>query len=288
MPTATDSEIATDNVGPDYARGIGAHLLTGRDISADDEGRPARVAVVNQSFARFYFPHESAVGKYFRIQDSIAIKIVGVLADTRDHQLDGVPDRRAYFPYVPTDTRVSNPRELRFEVRTDGDPNALADPVRKAVLAIDPLLPIDGLDALPVLMRQSIREERLVASLASGFGGLALLLAGIGLYGVMTYAVTRRTGEIGLRTALGAQRLDVVRLVVLDALRLVAAGVIVGVPLALASARLVHAQLHGVATVDPTSIGVALLVLATSAVAAALLPALRASRVSALVALQSE
>ena len=288
MRAPGDSSVATDNVGPGYVRTIGAHLLAGRDVDAGDEGRPGRVALVNQAFARFYFPGESAVGKFFHYKDSIAIEIVGVLADTRDHALDGSPDRRVYGAYTPADTVVSNPGALRFAIRTDGDPGAIVPQVRKTIVSTEPTLPIDGIDPLPVLMRQSIREERLVVSLASAFGGLALLLASIGLYGVMAYAITRRTGELGLRAALGAQRGDVMRMVLADALRLVAAGMIVGVPLALASARLLRAQLHGVAAVDPVSIAVALSVLSASAVVAALVPALRASKVSPLVALQAD
>ena len=138
-------------------------------------------------------------------------------------------------------------------------------------------------------MRQSIREQRLVAKLATAFGVLALLLASIGLYGVMTYAITRRTGEIGLRVALGAQRQDVRSH---GAVRRAAAGVGVepssGLPLALASTRLLSTQLHGVDAVDPVSIGAAIGVLFASAVVAAMLPALRASRVSPIVALRAE
>jgi putative ABC transport system permease protein len=288
MRTPGDSTVSTDNVGPGYVRTIGGHLLAGRDVDANDEGRPGHVALVNEAFARFYFPGESAVGKFFHLKDSIAIEIVGVLADTRDHALDGSPDRRFYYPYTPADTAGSNPGALRFEIRTDGDPGALVAQVRKTIVAMEPTLPIDGIDPLPVLMRQSIREERLVASLASAFGGLALLLASIGLYGVMAYAITRRTGELGLRAALGAQRGDVMRMVLSEALRLVAAGMIIGVPLALASARLLRTQLHGVAPVDPVSIAVALLVLSASAVVAAVVPAWRASKVSPLGALQAD
>jgi hypothetical protein len=283
-----DAKTATDVVGPDYFRGIGGHLLAGRDIAASDEGHPARVAVVNQSFASFFFRGQNAVGRSFRLRDTIPITIVGVAADTRDHHLDGSPARRAYFPYVPTDTEVSNPEKLRFAIRTTGDPSAIVDQVRRSVMAIDPRLPIDGLDPLPSLMRQSIREERLVAHLASGFGLLATLLASIGLYGVLTYAIKRRTGEIGLRVALGASRRDVLRMVLSDALRLVAGGIVMGVPLALVSARLLRAQLHGVGEFDPASIAVALVVLMASAAVAAILPARRASRVSPLVALQAE
>jgi ABC-type antimicrobial peptide transport system permease subunit len=137
-------------------------------------------------------------------------------------------------------------------------------------------------------MRQSVREERLLARLASGFGVGALLLAAIGLYGVMTYAVTRRTGEIGLRVALGAQRQGVIGLVVGDALRVVVMGFVVGLPVALGTLRLLGSELHGVEATDPVSLAIALSVLLVSAMVAVLLPALRASRVSPIVALREE
>lgn len=280
------SRIATDNVGPNYVQAIGGRLVAGRDISDADEGHPVRVAVVNQSLAKFYFPNEEAVGQSFNLSKR-SFEIVGVVADTRDHSLDAPPRRRAYFPYIPTD-RFSDPTEVRFAIRTVGDPSIKIAPVRQVVTAIDPSLPIARIDALATLMRQSIREERLVVQLASAFGILALLLASIGLYGVMTYAVRRRTGEIGLRVALGAERTSILHLVLSDALRLVGAGMIAGVPLALALTRSLGAQLHGVPAIDPMSIGLALAALAASAVVAALLPALSASKVSPLVALQAE
>jgi ABC-type antimicrobial peptide transport system permease subunit len=137
-------------------------------------------------------------------------------------------------------------------------------------------------------MRQSVREERLLARLATGFGFGALLLAAIGLYGVMTYAVTQRTGEIGLRVALGAQRHGVVRLVVGDALRVVLLGFAVGLPIAFGSLRLLGSQLHGVTATDPYSTAAALVILLVSALVAVLLPSLRASRVPPIVALRND
>jgi predicted permease len=283
-----DRMTATDNAGPRYFSGIGARMLAGRDIEAGDIQAAPRVAVVNESFARFYFPGENAVGKTFMMRDSIAMTVIGVAADVRDHHLDRAARRRAYFPYVPVDSTFTNPEDLRLAIRTAGDPAVVATEVRRIVTAVDPMLPINATVPLSQLMRQSIQERRLVAHLASAFGVLALVLASVGLYGVMSYAIKRRTGELGLRAALGAQRRDVVRLVLTDALSLVAGGVLAGVPLALASTRFLRAQLHGVELLDPASIVVALGVLAFSAAVAALLPALNASRVSPLVALRSQ
>ncbi|HEY4304857.1 MAG TPA: ABC transporter permease [Gemmatimonadaceae bacterium] len=288
--TADDSSVAYDQVGSGYAKSIGARLVAGRDLGKIDEDRLPRTALVNQSFASFYFPGKTAIGQYLHVGDTIAVEIVGVIGDTRDHDLTTTPDRRVYYPYVHLrDTvNVGVPGSLRFEVRTSGDPTALVQTIRKTVAAVDPQLTIDGVDPLVSLMRGTIGEQRLVAQLATAFGVLALVLAAIGLYGVMTYAIARRTGEIGLRMALGAQRADVVTMVLFDALKLVAVGVIVGLPLAIASTRLLRTQLHDVAATDPLSIAVAIGVLATSAVVAVTIPAMRASKVSPIVALRAD
>ena len=287
----TDTTIAYDQVGPAYVRTIGGRIIAGRDLAASDEGRPPRVGVVNEALARFYFPNESAVGKYLHFSDSIAVQIVGVAADTRDHSLLEPIARRIYFPYVQTDTQpgqLGQPSDLSLEVRAAGDPSSIVQPIRRAVAAVDPLLPIGGIDPLRTTMEESIQSQILLTHLATAFGVLALSLAAIGLYGVMSYAISRRTGEMGLRVALGAQRTNVVGLILVDAVRLVGAGVIVGLPLALLSARLLRSQLHGVGTNDPVSIAVAIIVLTGSAFGAALIPALRASRVPPLVALRAE
>ena len=283
-----DTIVATDVIGPEYSHGIGAHLVAGHDITSSDEGRAGNVALVNKSFASFYYPKESAVGKFFTANDTMVVEIVGVVADTHDHVLKGSPSRRVYFSYAQQNRRGNASGSLRFMVRSKNDSAAVAAHVREAIVAMYPSLPIDGIDPLSTLMQQSIREERLVAKLATGFGVLALLLASIGLYGVMTYAITRRTREIGLRVALGAQRHDLVRSIVLESLALVAVGIVVGVPIALGAVRLLRAQLTGVGTVDVPSIAVALMALAVSGVVASLLPALRASRVSPLVALRAD
>jgi len=287
--TPEDSMIAYDNVGAGYARAIGARLLAGRDLLSSDENKPARVAVVTRGLADFYFPHQDAIGKIIRFSDSIAVQIVGVIADARDHRLTGTVDRRMYFPYVHSDTsssQLGNPGALRLAVRTAGDPSALVDQIRKAIVAVDASLPIDGIDPLPSLITTQIRQEILLTRLATAFGLLALALAAIGLYGVMSYSVARRSREMGLRTALGAQRADVMRLVLTNALTLVVSGLVVGLPLAMAMTRLLKSQLHGVGTADPSSIVVAVSVLIVSAVVAALVPARRATRVPPIVALR--
>jgi len=289
MRQPADSQIAYDQVGAGYMHAIGAHLLAGRDIERGDEAGLPRVMVVNQSLAHFYFG-DTAVGKFIHFNDSVAVQIVGIVADIRDHDLSAPMQRRAYFPFAHASDSLNLgwPGSLRLEVRTAGDPSAMVQPLRAAILGVDPVLPIDGIDPLVTLMRDSISQERLLAKLATAFGVLALVLAAVGLYGVMTYAITRRTGEIGLRVALGAQRGGVIRMVVGDVLRLVVTGIVIGLPLALATVRLLGAELHDVSPTDPASIAIAIVVLTLSALAAGLLPALRASRVSPIVALRAE
>jgi len=185
-------------------------------------------------------------------------------------------------------SQAAQPGSLRLAVRTVGDPTALVQQIRKTVVSVDSSLPIDGVDPLAKLMERSIAQERLVAQLATAFGVLALLLAAIGLYGLMTYSISRRTREIGLRIALGAQRSGVLRLVLVDAMRLVIVGLVVGILAAYLSTGLLETQLNGVKPGDPLSIVVAALVLMAAAILAALLPALRAARVEPIIALRSE
>src|SRR6266705_1107459 len=163
------------------------------------------------------------------------------------------PPRRRYRPYLQYPLG-SEPGTLNLAIRAAGDPVKLIADVRRAITATDAALTSDDIETLASLMRASIGQERLVARLATGFGALALLLAGIGLYGVLTYAVTRRMNEIGLRVALGAQQQDVVRMVLGDALKLMLIGVLVGAPVALAATQLLRSQLHDVHPADPIAI----------------------------------
>ena len=282
-----DTVAAYDDIGPGYVRAIGAHLLQGREFSATDDQRSPRVALVNAAMARFYFPGQSAIGKTIVLNDSVSLSIVGVVGDMRDHELTAPPPRRFYRPYLQYPLG-SEPGTLNLAIRAAGDPVKLIADVRRAITATDAALTGDDIETLASLMRASIGQERLVARLATGFGALALLLAGIGLYGVLSYAVTRRTNEIDLRVALGAQQQDVVHMVLGDALKLVLAGVLVGAPLALAGTQLLRSQLHDVHPADPIAIGTALVVLTACAIVAALLPARRAARLDPLAALRVE
>jgi predicted permease len=285
--TSDDSAVNYDFVGPGYLEAIRARLLRGRDIGPIDRKHGPSVVVVNSALERFYFGKESAVGKTIFFDQGIPTTIVGVVADFRDHSLVGLPDRTAYALYDQNIADAEHP-SLIFEIRAAGDPTLLTASVRAAVAAADPELPIASIAPLSALMRDSIRQEWLLATLAVAFGLVALVLAAIGLYGVMTYAVAQRTGEIGIRRALGASRGQVIRLVLGDGLRLVSLGLLVGIPLSVIVARLLREELYGVTPTDPASVTTAVSVLIACAIIAGLIPALRASRVAPVVALRQD
>ena len=290
--SSEDSSVAYDRAGVRYVKSIGGRLLAGRDLDERDEGRPPRTALVNASFANFYFPGRAAVGQYFHINDTTAVEIVGVLADVREQSLDkphGSEARRVYFPYLHApDQDLGALDALSLLVRTSGDPAALVQAVRGAVAGVDPALPIESVQPLATLVRISIREARLVTKIASALAVLALLLAAIGMYGVMNYTIARRTGEIGVRIAVGARQSDIARMVVNDALRPVLSGVVIGLPITIAAMRMLQHKLAGVAPGDWKAPALAVVVLAASAVAAAAVPARRATRIDPIAALREE
>jgi hypothetical protein len=271
-----------DMIGPDYFSAIGAPLVRGREFTQDEVNGPGHVAIVNRALAAKVFPNVDPIGRTI-ILDSVPTTIVGVAADIHDHDLRATPPARLYVPFG-----VGAGPFLSFEVRTTGDPAALAEKAKATLLAAEPSLDIGRSSSLQALTENSIRQDVLMARFVSAFGILALLLAAMGLYGIMSYATARRTGEFGLRMALGASPADIVRMVLRDGLALIGLGILSGAPLIVVGNWLLRTQLFGVATFDVASIVFALVVLAGCALLAGLLPAARAARVGPLVALQSE
>ncbi|HEX7959160.1 MAG TPA: ABC transporter permease, partial [Terriglobales bacterium] len=280
QPPANDNKSPyNDTVGPGYFTALGIPILMGRDIAQQDLGETPKVAVINESMAHYYFGSQNPIGRTFTIKDAqtggVPLEIVGVTRDVRDHDLRRPLDRRFYmplnlfFPYVA----------MNFEIRTTGDPRAVGQSIRNAVHEANPALQVLDLDTVNVLIDDRLSAEILVARLSSFFAGLVLLLASIGLYGVTSYAVAGRTREIGVRMALGAQARDVCWLVLREALVLVAAGIVVGIPLAMASSRLLGSMLFEVHAADPGAIFTSLFVLSSVALLAAFIPARRATRV---------
>lgn len=282
--TDQDTLVAYDDVGPGYFATIGAHLLQGRDFEARDDETGAKVAVINQTAAKFFFPTVSPLGRHLSV-DSASWEIVGVVADVHQSSVREKPARRVYFPMVQMQEQ---PPGFRLQVRTTGDPARLLVPIRQGLLATDPALIIIGVETLADLTRGSMSQERLVSKMVTFFGGLALILAALGLYGVMAHSTVRRTTEFGLRMALGARPGDVTRMVLGESMWLVAGGVVIGVPAALLAMRLVQAQLFGVNLLDLPSIVFAMLVLAGTAMVAGYLPARRAARVAPLEAIRAD
>jgi predicted permease len=279
-----DTLAAYDDVGAGYFHTIGAHLLQGRDFEERDNATGARVAVINQTAARFYFPTESPLGHHIS-PDSNSYEIVGVVADVQQSSVRDEPVRRVYFPMVQM---PELPTGFRLQVRVTGDPGKLALPIRRAILAADPSLILTSIDPLADLTRDSISQDRMVAKVVTFFGGLALILAAVGLYGVMAHSTTQRTTEFGLRMALGANPGNVTRMVLRESMVLVIGGVVLGLPAAVVAMKLVRAQLFGVKPLDPPSLVLAVTVLAASAVLAGYIPARRAARVAPLEAIRAD
>lgn len=284
-----DAVAFDDWVGPDYFKIVGIPILLGRGIGPQDVSTSQPVAVINESMAKFYFPGVNPIGRKFVIDDENQrqrqIEIVGVSRDVRDHDLREAIPRRFFLAYYQS---VLGDLEGHFEIRTAGDPNSVIEAVRKQVRDFDPNVTIRSVDTLDSLVDDSLSQEKLVAQLSSFFGGLALLLACIGLYGVMSYAVSGRTREIGLRMALGAQRQDVLWMVLKEALILVLAGLAIGIPAALGGSRLMLSMLFALSTVDPVSMTIAITLMLLVATLAGYIPARRATRVDPMVALRYE
>ena len=268
-------------VGPGFFETMGIPILAGRALSARDSESAPKVVVINETFARHYFPNQGPVGK--RLGDGT--EIIGV---AKDAKFDTVRREAAPTMYLPYLQHLEGMDTVSFEIRTAGSPTAIVPDARRAVAAVGANLPLFDVKTQEQQIAGSLFEEHLFAKLVGCFGLLALLLASIGLYGVMSYAVVRRTSEIGIRVALGAQRGQVLWMVLRETTLLVAAGLGIGLPTALALTRLIRNQLFGLKPTDPFTIAVATLTLVVVAVFAGYLPARRASRVDPMVALRYE
>ncbi len=271
-----------------YFSALGIPLRAGRELDDRDSAGAPKAVVVNETFVKKYCAGRNAVGLHMMFGGGshpvLNREIVGVAADSLVGVRDSVKPT-IYFPYSQWD----KPDRLAFYVRAArGDETALAASIRAAVRAEDPNVPLIYLQSISLSIANTLYAERLLAMLSGAFGALAALLAAIGLYGVVAYAVARRTPEIGLRMALGALPSDVLRMVLLEAGKLAAAGVAIGTVAALALGRLVQSQLFGVQAADPRILAGAAVFLAAVALAAALGPGWRASRISPVTALKYE
>jgi predicted permease len=278
-----------DHVGPGYFSTVGIPVLMGREIGPQDSGNGPRAAVINKTFAEHFFGNTNPLGK--KVLDTYPgnpsdMEIVGVVADAKYNSLREKTPARIYAPYFHPMWEQSN---AVYEIRTTfANPAGVSAALRTAVQQTNSSLPPIKISTMQVLVDDSLHTDRFVARLAGVFGLLAMLLASIGLYGIMAYTVARRTRDIGIRMALGAQPGGVLWLVLRETLLLVLIGVAVGLPLAFGGTHLIKSMLFGLGIVDPVAMIVPAVTLAVVAALAGFLPARRAMRVDPMVALRYE
>jgi predicted permease len=302
-PGPTENNISwIDRVTPGYFETIGNPIVKGRAISEQDTAASRHVTVVNEAFARKFFKNENPIGKHFgnaEIKSAGEYEVVGVARDAR-YLTDSLEKPVEPFFFLPESQSVvfedaaNKAGEARTHflhdiiVRMQPGATLSEAQVRRALAGVDPNMPVMRMQSLTEQVAGNFSQQRLIAQLTSLFGILALVLASIGLYGVTAYTVGSRTNEIGVRMALGADRARVVALVLRGAVVLIASGLLLGVPLTLAMGRFLGSQLFGINQSDPVIISAAILVLALSALIAALIPAFKASSISPMQALRAE
>jgi len=286
-----------DRVGPHYFETIGTRLLRGRTIGDEDTPTSRHVAVINETFARKFFPKEDPIDRHFGMGDasnSGDLEIVGIVEDAKysEAREPAYPTFFMPFPQMAKDPKLFFMVGSHFmgdiELRVAGKPENLGPAVRRALADIDPNLTVLDIVSLSEQLDRNFNQDRLIARLTELFGLLALVLACVGLYGVTAYSVARRASEIGIRMALGADRKNVLGLVLRGALIQLGLGLAIGIPVALAGGRLAANQLYGVKSHDPAILGLAVVVLAACALLAAFVPARRAASIDPMQALRTE
>jgi predicted permease len=280
--------VQTLSVGSEFFPTLGIAILQGRALDRHDTASSPKVAVVNRALAEKFFPNENPIGKSFEMDPEDAnglIQIVGIAANTRYADLRSETPPTFYVPYVQ---QVKGPGRMMIELRTVADPASALAGVRTAIESLDPDLPMIDVRTMKEQVRTTLADERALAQLAGGFSLLSLVLASIGIYGIMAYAVTTRTGEIGLRIALGAQPGQVLSRVLCEAFWLTSAGIILGLIAALWLTRFIRVMLYGLGNADALTVVSTTVLLIAVSLFAAFAPARRASRIDPIRALRHD
>jgi predicted permease len=285
-----DLSAREDGVGPDYFKVVGIPVIAGRGVGSQDTATSTRVAVVNEAFVAHFFHRINPLGRQFEVDDpkekGKPFTVIGVSRDAKDHReflREAVPPR-----FYSAFQQEGNLRGFVLEMIVNGDPSAVASGARGQIKAVDSNLPVDSVRSVRQLLETNLGSQVALAKLSAFFAGLALALACVGLYGVMSYAVAGRAREIGVRIALGAQRSDVLQMVLREGMLLVGVGIVVGIPLSLASSRVLGSYLFGLKSTDPLSLGAVIAMLGAVGAIAGLIPARRATKVNPIVALRYE
>jgi macrolide transport system ATP-binding/permease protein len=296
-PPDEDSDTSFDRIGPHYFETLGTRLVRGRTIGVEDTPNSREVAVVNQAFVRKFFLKQDPIGKHFGMGDpshSGDVEIVGVVEDTKyqDARRPAYPTFFMPFLQMSKDPKMSFMVGSHYigdiELRVAGNAENLSAAVRRTLAEIDPNLTVLDFITMNEQVERNFNQDRLIARLTELFGGLALILACVGLYGVTAYAVAQRTGEIGIRMALGADRPRILGLVLRGALWQLGIGLAIGIPAAVVGGRLLASQLYGVGSHDPLIVALAAAVLTLCALVAGLVPAERAASIDPIRALRVE
>jgi putative ABC transport system permease protein len=284
-----DWQIVTDG----YLEAMGERLVRGRAFTPADRTDTMLVALVNEEMARRYWPGRDPIGGRFKIGGGNAdrpwVTVVGIVADVRHNGITEAIKEKFYVPHTQWHRSVGNPiRAMTLVVRSAGNPSAMAGPVREAVRALDASLPVTDVRTMSSVVGATLSAPRFTGILLGGFAALALVLSAIGIYGVLSYLVSRRTREIGIRVAVGASRTDVLRMIMKSGLLLALAGIGLGLALAAWASGLTQSLLYEVRRGDPLTFVVVGSTLSLVAMFASLVPAWRATRVDPVVALKSE
>jgi len=277
-------EIDRADVGPNYFHTLRTPIVAGRDFTPQDTEKSQPVAIVNQEFVDRYWPHQDALGKRVQMNGEW-FNVVGMAGNAKYRRLVYSPQPCIFLP-LSQDYRTFHP--VVIHLRVPGDPQAFASTVESTVHGLDPDLPVFDVAPLQSSMQLGSMFERIAATFASSFGLLALALAAVGVYGVVSYSTRQRTHEIGIRMALGAERADILRLVMAQGLRLTLTGLGVGLVVSLVATRVLRSALFGVTTVDPLTYTAVPVLLCAMALVACYIPARRATKVQPMTALHCE